>query len=288
MGRAPCCDKTKVKKGPWSPEEDAALKNYIQNYGTGGNWITLPHKSGLKRCGKSCRLRWLNYLRPDIKHGGFTEEEDSIICSLYNKLGSRWSVIAGQLPGRTDNDVKNHWNTKLKKKVLLAIQNPSPSEQHVIVNKNNTSLVNSPNVSTIDHHNNSYMSFSDMSSSEYSMLARNFSIDDDYDEEEQVLPSNTNALNLIMNEINELLVDPSNHDSGNKTEHSLSTLDFSWPENMGMGNATVLEGFNAMDVLCEEILMGYGSITSSSRYVNSLLDDVGEFAGGHVQRTNYY
>ncbi|XP_039054914.1 transcription factor MYB36-like [Hibiscus syriacus] len=118
MGSAPCCDKTNVKRGPWSPEEDAALKSYVQTHGTGGNWISLPLKAGLKRCGKSCRLRWLNYLRPDIKHGGFTQEEDDIICSLYTQMGSRWSLIASQLPGRTDNDVKNYWNTKLKKKLL--------------------------------------------------------------------------------------------------------------------------------------------------------------------------
>ncbi|XP_009790050.1 transcription factor RAX3-like [Nicotiana sylvestris] len=118
MGRAPCCDKANVKRGPWSPEEDAKLKSYIQQHGTGGNWITLPQKVGLKRCGKSCRLRWLNYLRPNIKHGEFTEEEDNIICSLYLSIGSRWSIIAAQLPGRTDNDIKNYWNTKLKKKLL--------------------------------------------------------------------------------------------------------------------------------------------------------------------------
>ncbi|OIW19441.1 hypothetical protein TanjilG_09461 [Lupinus angustifolius] len=118
MGRAPCCDKANVKKGPWSPEEDAALKDYIEKNGTGGNWIALPQKIGLKRCGKSCRLRWLNYLRPNIKHGGFTEEEDNIICSLYISIGSRWSIIAAQLSGRTDNDIKNYWNTRLKKKLL--------------------------------------------------------------------------------------------------------------------------------------------------------------------------
>ncbi|XP_047307228.1 transcription factor MYB36-like [Impatiens glandulifera] len=118
MGRAPCCDKANVKKGPWSPEEDAKLKSYIQQNGTGGNWISLPQKIGLKRCGKSCRLRWLNYLRPNIKHGGFSEEEDNIICSLYISIGSRWSIIAAQLPGRTDNDIKNYWNTRLKKKLL--------------------------------------------------------------------------------------------------------------------------------------------------------------------------
>ncbi|KAA8528428.1 hypothetical protein F0562_035783 [Nyssa sinensis] len=118
MGRAPCCDKANVKKGPWSPEEDAKLKSYIEQHGTGGNWIALPQKIGLKRCGKSCRLRWLNYLRPNIKHGGFSEEEDNIICSLYISIGSRWSIIAAQLPGRTDNDIKNYWNTRLKKKLL--------------------------------------------------------------------------------------------------------------------------------------------------------------------------
>ncbi|XXG48902.1 hypothetical protein AAC387_Pa02g3224 [Persea americana] len=118
MGRAPCCDKANVKKGPWSPEEDAKLKAFIEEHGTGGNWIALPQKIGLKRCGKSCRLRWLNYLRPNIKHGGFSEEEDNIICSLYISIGSRWSIIAAQLPGRTDNDIKNYWNTRLKKKLF--------------------------------------------------------------------------------------------------------------------------------------------------------------------------
>ncbi|XWS71866.1 hypothetical protein CRYUN_Cryun03dG0174600 [Craigia yunnanensis] len=118
MGRAPCCDKANVKKGPWSPEEDLKLKEYIEKYGTGGNWIALPQKAGLKRCGKSCRLRWLNYLRPNIKHGEFTDDEDRIICSLFASIGSRWSIIAAQLPGRTDNDIKNYWNTKLKKKLM--------------------------------------------------------------------------------------------------------------------------------------------------------------------------
>ncbi|RDX86405.1 Transcription factor MYB36, partial [Mucuna pruriens] len=143
MGRAPCCDKASVKKGPWSPEEDKKLKEYIEKHGTGGNWIALPQKAGLKRCGKSCRLRWLNYLRPNIKHGDFSDEEDRIICSLFVNIGSRWSIIAAQLPGRTDNDIKNYWNTKLKKKLMgllplshhrkqpsfqsSSLQNPPPS-----------------------------------------------------------------------------------------------------------------------------------------------------------------
>ncbi|KAL2250662.1 transcription factor RAX2 [Sesamum indicum] len=136
MGRAPCCDKANVKRGPWSPEEDAHLKEYIEKHGTGGNWIALPSKAGLRRCGKSCRLRWLNYLRPNIKHGEFSDEEDRIICSLFARIGSRWSIIAGQLPGRTDNDIKNYWNTKLKKKLLgkTAPQRPQISSSLPISN----------------------------------------------------------------------------------------------------------------------------------------------------------
>ncbi|KAL2621781.1 hypothetical protein R1flu_001986 [Riccia fluitans] len=126
MGRAPCCDKANVKKGPWSPEEDGKLKSFIEQNGTGGNWITLPSKAGLKRCGKSCRLRWINYLRPDIKHGSFTEEEERTIYRLHAQIGSRWSLIAGQLPGRTDNDIKNYWNTRLKKKLVERESVPQP------------------------------------------------------------------------------------------------------------------------------------------------------------------
>ncbi|KAJ9176437.1 hypothetical protein P3X46_011747 [Hevea brasiliensis] len=120
MVRAPCCEKMGLKKGPWTPEEDQILINYIQQYGH-GNWRALPKHAGLLRCGKSCRLRWTNYLRPDIKRGNFTREEEDTIIKLHEMLGNRWSAIAARLPGRTDNEIKNVWHTHLKKRLK---QNP--------------------------------------------------------------------------------------------------------------------------------------------------------------------
>lgn len=116
MGRPPCCDKIGVKKGPWTPEEDIILVSYIQEHGP-GNWRAVPTHTGLLRCSKSCRLRWTNYLRPGIKRGNFTEHEEKMIIHLQALLGNRWAAIASYLPQRTDNDIKNYWNTHLKKKL---------------------------------------------------------------------------------------------------------------------------------------------------------------------------
>ncbi|KAL8236340.1 hypothetical protein R6Q59_017421 [Mikania micrantha] len=116
MVRAPCCERMGLKKGPWTYEEDQILVNYVNMHGH-DNWRALPKLAGLQRCGKSCRLRWINYLRPDIKRGNFTREEEQTIIELHAALGNRWSAIAAQLPGRTDNEIKNVWHTHLKKRV---------------------------------------------------------------------------------------------------------------------------------------------------------------------------
>ncbi|KAF5449873.1 hypothetical protein F2P56_030275 [Juglans regia] len=112
----------RYKKGLWTEEEDRILLDYVRVHGR-GKWNRISKMTGLQRCGKSCRLRWLNYLSPTVKRGGFSEEEEDLIIRLHNLLGNRWSLIAGRVPGRTDNQVKNHWNTHLCKK--LGIKNPN-------------------------------------------------------------------------------------------------------------------------------------------------------------------
>ncbi|KAM3273479.1 hypothetical protein ACQJBY_042992 [Aegilops geniculata] len=151
MGRSPCCEKAHTNKGAWTKEEDQRLIAHIKAHGE-GCWRSLPKAAGttysylylvcglnigmhagrvggdvdscactrvgLLRCGKSCRLRWINYLRPDLKRGNFTDEEDELIIKLHEFLGNKWSLIAGRLPGRTDNEIKNYWNTHVKRKLL--------------------------------------------------------------------------------------------------------------------------------------------------------------------------
>ncbi|XP_047939646.1 transcription factor MYB10-like [Salvia hispanica] len=115
MVRPPSIDSNGMKKGAWSEDEDEKLRSYIQRYGH-WNWRLLPKYAGLKRCGKSCRLRWVNYLKPGVKRGNFSKEERQIVIKLHAELGNKWSAIAEKLPGRTDNEIKNFWHTRVERR----------------------------------------------------------------------------------------------------------------------------------------------------------------------------
>ncbi|KAL0740651.1 hypothetical protein Bca4012_082164 [Brassica carinata] len=104
-----------LKKGPWTTTEDAILTEYVRKRGE-GNWNAVQKNSGLLRCGKSCRLRWANHLRPNLRKGSFSPDEEKIIIELHAKLGNKWARMASQLPGRTDNEIKNYWNTRMKRR----------------------------------------------------------------------------------------------------------------------------------------------------------------------------
>nr|ARO49669.1 R2R3 MYB transciption factor 17 [Cichorium intybus] len=137
-----CCSKQKVKRGLWSPEEDEKLTKHITSHGH-GCWSSVPKLAGLQRCGKSCRLRWINYLRPDLRRGSFTEQEERTIIDVHRILGNRWAQIAKHLPGRTDNEVKNFWNSCIKKKLIAQGLDPNThnllsAHQIPILNANNS------------------------------------------------------------------------------------------------------------------------------------------------------
>ncbi|XP_030545548.1 transcription factor MYB4-like [Rhodamnia argentea] len=108
--------KREANRGAWTSEEDQKLARVIETHGP-RRWKLVAAKAGLNRCGKSCRLRWLNYLRPNIKRGNISDQEEDLILRLHKLLGNRWSLIAGRLPGRTDNEIKNYWNSHLSKKI---------------------------------------------------------------------------------------------------------------------------------------------------------------------------
>ncbi|KAL1817279.1 transcription factor GAMYB [Daucus carota subsp. sativus] len=127
-----------LKKGPWTSAEDAILVDYVNKHGE-GNWNAVQKNSGLSRCGKSCRLRWANHLRPDLKKGAFMPDEERRIIELHAKMGNKWARMAAELPGRTDNEIKNFWNTRIKRRQRAGLPIYPPDICLQTINENNSS-----------------------------------------------------------------------------------------------------------------------------------------------------
>ncbi|XP_008795619.2 myb-related protein MYBAS1-like isoform X2 [Phoenix dactylifera] len=122
-------EKEDTRKGPWTEQEDIQLVWFVGLFGE-RRWDFLAKVSGLNRTGKSCRLRWVNYLHPGLKRGRMTPQEEHLVLELHAKWGNRWSRIARRLPGRTDNEIKNYWRTHMRKKAQerkRSASSPSPS-----------------------------------------------------------------------------------------------------------------------------------------------------------------
>ncbi|OIT34502.1 myb-related protein myb4 [Nicotiana attenuata] len=128
MVRTPSIDKNGMKKGAWSEDEDKKLRVFVEKHGH-SIWRQLPKYAGLMRYGKSRGLRWMNYLRPCLKKGNYSLEEEELIIKLHNELGNRWSAIAEKLLGRSDNDIKNQWHAHLKKRANTHTNSSTSTEQ---------------------------------------------------------------------------------------------------------------------------------------------------------------
>nr|QSD99551.1 MYB family transcription factor [Melilotus albus] len=133
-----------LKKGPWTSAEDDILVDYVKKNGE-GNWNAVQKQTGLLRCGKSCRLRWANHLRPNLKKGTFTAEEEQLICELHAKMGNKWARMAAHLPGRTDNEIKNYWNTRVKRRHRAGLPLYPPEVLQRTLHGQSTGGINSGN-----------------------------------------------------------------------------------------------------------------------------------------------
>ncbi|PON81731.1 MYB transcription factor [Trema orientale] len=258
MVRAPCCEKMGLKKGPWTPEEDHILISYIQRYGH-GNWRALPKQAGLLRCGKSCRLRWINYLRPDIKRGNFTRDEEETIIKLHEMLGNRWSAIAARLPGRTDNEIKNVWHTHLKKRL---------TQNHVVQK-------------TKRHHNHEPKD----EPHDHQVLPTNFSSDAKYDiaEDRPVSPPQSSSSSTDISSVTTSTDDDHNNNTNNGSIKSDSPDNFS-----EMDEDFWSEVFSSENNYSKAVVDDFSAISADSHQLQYSVSPLVTIEPDHALNSNMY
>ncbi|KAJ9543637.1 hypothetical protein OSB04_023344 [Centaurea solstitialis] len=160
-----------TRKGPWTEHEDVQLVFYVNMFGD-RRWDFIAKVSGLNRTGKSCRLRWVNYLHPGLKRGRMTPHEERLVLEYHSKWGNRWSRIARKLPGRTDNEIKNYWRTHMRKKAQESKRGSSPSSSFSNSSSSSSFCTNDPIVDSMPMNETKERSFYDTGGIEMVPIAR--------------------------------------------------------------------------------------------------------------------
>ncbi|KAI3667638.1 hypothetical protein L6452_42707 [Arctium lappa] len=160
-----------IRKGPWTEHEDVQLVLYVNMFGD-RRWDFIAKVSGLNRTGKSCRLRWVNYLHPGLKRGRMTPHEERLVLEYHSKWGNRWSRIARKLPGRTDNEIKNYWRTHMRKKAQESKRRSSPSSSFSNCSSSSSICTNDPIVDSMPMTETKERSFYDTGGIEMVPIAR--------------------------------------------------------------------------------------------------------------------
>ncbi|CAL0326361.1 unnamed protein product [Lupinus luteus] len=285
-----CCSKQKIKRGLWSPEEDDKLLKYVTTHGH-KSWSSVPKFAGLQRCGKSCRLRWINYLRPDLKRGSFTDEEEQIIIDVHRILGNRWAQIAKHLPGRTDNEVKNFWNSCIKKKLIS--QGLDPQTHNLLSSHRRSSTCTT--ISTTNQYSNSIFFMSSQIPNSPMQTRQTLSSlpkaqTNTFQTPPTIIPSQSQTPNILPYELSDLPCEPSFENPSNICSSSYmnpSKVRFSNNENNNIWVSSIDAEDLRVQPLEEEGLESQVQVEKDKTYEKGIDHEIKEAGKGNLETNGY-